>query len=278
MAFIKTPEELLDADITAGQFRILIHLIRYSLDDGHSYIGYTKLAAACRTSKGSIIKSIKELESMGFLEITHRGTFSRSNDIKLTLENGLNRCRMTTGELTSGTSVQGSLNESLKGSLNNTPKGTQKESQGSLNETPYIDNRFKYLDLNLNTHETGSLNESPEGSGEESKKAPADGAAGRSMPKEGLAKEVLAEGSQLDIEDLCLWQAFKEAFPKRYPWFQLVRAGKKIGLRGIGKMGDTLLDRVWTEVFGWFELRGVPVEKLKLNTRFNNEIIIKEAA
>lgn len=222
MAFVKVPEELLDADITAAQFRILANLIKYSFDDGHSYIGYAKLAAACYTSKGFIIKSIKELEQKGFLRISHRGDFSRSNDITLTLENGLKKCRTSEGN-SSGTALKGSLNETPKGSLNETPKGSLNETHGSLNETPHKDIRFKYQDLNLNTREEGSLLNTPRVHSNYT--APDDLTSGRSMPSqqagEGLAKRVSAD--PLAAKDKRMCKLLTRIYPDFTTWYALFR-------------------------------------------------------
>ena len=283
MAFIQIPLEIITAkNLSAAEKVLAAALMNFRWKETNiTYIGNYKLAEFLNTSRPAIIRNLQSLESKQYIIINSRKNGSASNEILLTFERGIEF-------------ALGGVQPSLEGYQNVTPRGTQnvtpKEYQNVTpetqnvtpeyqNVTPHIDLKFKYEDLNIvNARKGEAQNDTPEGCSEASKKAPADGAAGLSMPIQESAKEVLAESSQLDLEDLCLWQAFKEAFPKRYPWFQLVRAGKKIGLRGIGKMGDTLLDRVWTEVFGWFELRGVPVEKLKLNTRFNNEIIIKEAA
>ena len=277
MAFIKVPEELLDLDITPGQFKVLVNLIRYSFDDGHSYIGYTKLAAACHTSKGAIVKSVKELAALGLIDITHRGTFSRSNDIRLTFDNGLVSSGRISGENSGQTLKQGSLNESPKGSLNESLKGSLNESRGTQEKTSHKDIRFKYQDLNLNTREEGTQNDTPRVYSNNT--APADVAAGRSAPGEQArsesAKEVMASSAQLDIDDLCLWEGFVEAYPRRYPWFELVRVKNQLLLRGIGKMGDSMLTAAWDDVAGWFSLRGRNVAKAGQNQRFSGEIVIR---
>ena len=268
MAFVKIPEELLDADITAAQFRILANLIKYSFDDGHSYIGYTKLAEACYTSKGFIVKSMKELEEKGFVQISHRGKFSRSNDVLLTFENGLKKRRVS-GEILAGAPLKGSLNEtpkrslneSPKGSLNESPKGSLNESHGSLKETPHKDIRFKYQDLNLNTRETGSLNHTP---GVNSKyMEPDDVASGRTMPggdadtvAENSAKEVGAAPTQTELEDFYLVSAFFEAFPELEPWVRFSKVGGYFALQPIGKLGKQRLDGEAQKVSGWFTLHG----------------------
>lgn len=277
MAFVKIPEELLDADITAAQFRILANLIKYSFDDGHSYIGYTKLAEACYTSKGFIVKSMKELEEKGFVQISHRGKFSRSNDVLLTFENGLKK-RRASGEILAGAPLKGSLNETPKGSLNESPKGSLNESHGSLNETPHKDIRFKYQDLNLNTRETGCLKETP--GANSNYIAPDDVASGRTMPggdadtvAENSAKEVQAAPTQTELEDFCLVSAFFEAFPGLRPWINISRIGGYIGLQPIGKLGEKHLDDNGAKVRGWFGLRGVKLVFVPVNKVLKGQIL-----
>ena len=237
------------------------------------------MAAACHTGKGSIIRIMKNLEKMGFVEIAHRGIFSRSNDVKLTIENGLKKCRPSSGEICAGNTPQGTRGESIEGTHSETPTRTHSESCGTHGETPHIDKRFKYQDLNLKTREKGTQNETPRVSSKEI--APADVTAGRLMPNSGCAgsarKEGMAEGAQLDIEDYCLWQDFKLDFSGCYPWLQLVRVQNHLLIRGLGRMGEDILVKAWDEVKAWFAARGVVVEKVGQSQRFSGEIIIKEA-
>ena len=223
MAFVKVPEELLDLDITPGQLKILINLIRYSFDDGHSYIGYAKLAKSCKTDKSALIKNIQKLAQLKLIEITHRGTFSRSNDIKLTFENGL----LNSGRISEGNSGQnttkGCLNDTPKGCLNDTPRGCLNDTQGCLNDTPHNDIRFKYQDLNLNTREEGSLLNTPRG--HSNNIAPDDLTSGRSMPSqqagEGLAKRVSAE--PLAAKDKRMCKLLTRIYPDFTTWYALFR-------------------------------------------------------
>ena len=220
---------------------------------------------------------MKDIEALGFIQMTHRGIFSRSNDIKLTIEDGLKRCQQSSGGIVADTTSKGSHSETPEGTHSETLEGTHGESYGTHGETPHKDIRFKYQDLNLNTRETGTHDETPK---EEEKAEFSDVAENRSMPTSGgagSASETMLVGSQLDIEDLCLWRAFKEAFPSRCAWFQLVRAQNQLIMRGIGKMGDDMLDRAWDEVFGWFFNRGFHIVRASQNQRFNSEIVIKEA-
>lgn len=290
MAFIKIPEELLDADITAAQFRVIVNLIKYSFDDGHSYIGYTKLAAACKTDKSAVIKSIKELERRRFLTVSQRGKFNRSNDIKLTLDEGLKSYRPTCGDFSAGETV-GSVCElptvsalnTPKGCQNTTPQGCLKPTLGCQNTTPYKDIRFKYLDLNLNTRETGCLKATP--GANSNYIAPDDVASGRTMPggdadivAENSAKEVQAAAAQTELEDFCLVSAFFEAFPGLQSWVNISRIGGYIGLQPIGSLGKQRLDVESSKVSGWFGLRGVKLVFVPVNKVLKGQILKGSAA
>ena len=275
MSFVKIPDELLDADITAAQFRILANLIKYSFDDGHSYIGYTKLAEACYTSKGFIIKSIKELEQKGFIQISHRGNFSRSNDITLTFDRGLKKSRKS-GENLSGAARKGSLNETPQGSLNETPQGSLNETEGSLNETPHNDIRFKYQDLNLNTREQGSLLNTPISSSIE-KKEFSDVAENLSMPDggqaaESSAKEVSVAGIQTEIEDFCIFSAFFESFPTLKPWINISKVGNSIEIQPIGYLGEKYLGEIKDRAAGWISMRAMKPVFIPANKKLNGTL------
>lgn len=276
MSFVKIPDEILDADISSAQFRILANLIKYSFDNNHSYIGYAKLADACYTSKSFVIKAMKDLENKGFIQILHRGSFSRSNDILLTFENGKMRHR-STGDFMDDAAPKGCLNDTPKGCLNDTPKGCLNDTHGCLNDTPYIDKRFKYQDLNLKTRDKGCLNDTPKG--EMNKNiAPADVASGRSMPSRqagtSSASDVQAENPQFELEDACLFSAFKEVFPDIAVWAQFVRLKNRVFIRSIGATGEQVISKNWDNISGWFGLRGQKVGRLNANERFLNEIAI----
>ena len=275
MAFVKVPEELLDLDITPGQLKILINLIRYSFDDGHSYIGYAKLAKSCKTDKSALIKNIQKLAQLKLIEITHRGTFSRSNDIKLTFENGLlNSGRMSEGNSGQNT-TKGCLNDTPKGCLNDTPRGCLNDTQGCLNDTPHKDIRFKYQDLNLNTREKGSLNDTPRG--HSNNIAPDDMTSGRSMPSqqagEGLAKRVCAEPLAAKDEVLSVWRDCEAHFKDISADLELFQVGKSFGIRKKSKFALTDDIRA-QEVQSWLSERGIIATVIDSGKHYLGEIVI----
>jgi len=286
MSFVMIPEELLSIKLSSAQFRALIQIINNTYSSGKyagcCCLGYQNLANLCFTTKAAIINTVKQLDELGFIEIDKREKFNRSNALRLTLESGFKRFRGDLRER-SGSDLKGYENNTYDRYENNTDEGYLKDTEGYLkdtqgyeNNTPHIDLKFKNQDLKIKTcacvRNDGYLKDTDENT------APAGVAAGLSKPSqragEGLAKEVCAEAEQLDIDDLCLWQGFVAAYPRRYPWFQLVRVKNQLLLRGIGKMGDSMLTAAWDDVSGWFALRGRHVAKAETNKRFNGEIIV----
>ena len=280
MSFVKIPDELLDADITAAQFRILANLIKYSFDDGHSYIGYTKLAEACYTSKSAIIKALAKLQEKGFIQISHRGKFSRSNDIVLTFDNGLKKCRKS-GEKISDTARKGCLNDTPQGCLNDTPQGCLNDTYGCLNDTPHKDIRFKYQDLNLNTRETGSLLNTPRANSNYI--APDDVASGRSMPDgeqvaESSARKDEVESAQTELEDFCIISAFFEVFPAIKPWVNISKVGGYIAIHPIGPLGEKYFGEIKERAAGWFALRNIKLVLVPANQKLKGQLLKGGAA
>ncbi len=289
MSFVMIPEELLSVDLSAAQFRAIVQIMNNTYSTGKfagcCCLGYQNLAELCFTTKAAMIKTVRQLSELGFIEINQREKFNRSNALKLTLESGLKRLRTDMG-VSSGDDSYRYQNNTDKGYQNNTfqryqnnTEGYLKDTLGYLKDTPHIDLKFKNLDLkNINARGEGNQNVTARVHSKDNE--PDDVTSGRSMPnsgRAGSASEAEAEGSQLDIEDLCLWQDFKEEFPSRWSWFQLIRVQHQLLMRGIGKMGDDMLYRAWDEVSGWFLSRGFHVVRAEQNQRFSSEIVIKEA-
>ena len=205
MSFVMIPEELLEVDISAAQLRALIHIINNTYSSGKyagcCCLGYQNLADLCYTHKGAAINTLKQLEQLGFIEINRRDRFNRSNAIRLTLENGYERCRSKSGDC-SDNNLERSLNRTDERSLNHTPErslnrtderslnrtlGSLNRTEGSLNRTPHKDLKFKNQDLKTKNARVrvkeGSLNRTLE----DNQIAPTDVAVGRSMPDGGQA-------------------------------------------------------------------------------------------
>ena len=296
MAFIQIPLDIITAtNITNAEKIVVAALLNFRWKDTNiTYIGNYKLAEFLHTSRQAIIRALKNLEEKQYIIINPRKNGSQSNEILLTIERGiefalegmqkpLEGYQIDTPKGTQNDTPEGYQNDTPEGYQNDTPEGYQNDTPetqigtpGYQNDTPHKDIIFKYPDLNLKTREEGNQNDTPRV--HSNYIAPADVAAGLSKPSqqagEGLAKEVCAEAEQLDIDDLCLWQGFVAAYPRRYPWFQLVRVKNQLLLRGIGKMGDSMLTAAWDDVSGWFALRGRHVAKAETNKRFNGEIIV----
>ena len=280
MSYIAIPEELLEVNISAAQFRALIHIIKNTYSSGKyagcCCLGYRILADKCFTDKSAIIKTIRQLEGLGFIEIDKREKFNRSNALRLTLENGLKRCRSGMAVPERG-SFYGCQNTTDNGCQNTTDNGCQNTTQGCLkttlgcqNTTPHKDLNFKNLNLKTKTraqaYEDGCLKptdtdaESPE----KRKTEPDDVASGRTMPDgdadtvaKNSAKEVQAAPTQTKLEDFCLVSAFFEVFPELQSWVNISRIGGYIGLQPIGKIAEKRINIAGGMIREWFEHKGV---------------------
>lgn len=281
-SFVKLPSKLIfHPDITALELRVLSVLIFWSgintKDDGHVKFGAEKLGKQIGISRMACRKALLKLQNLNLIKINHRGnlaneSFGLSNDIELNINEGLKFLE------NGGSPEEGDLYKKDTGHLYINDTGTciqkdtdlyKKDTGVYKKYTGHIDDRFK-ININLNKIRAR----------ERTHNAPDDVTSGQSMPTSGFAgsaSKADVEGSQLDIEDLCLWRAFKDDFPRRAPWFQLVRAQHRLIMRGIGKMGDDMLCRAWDEVLAWFAVRGTKIEKAAENQRFFSEIVIKEA-
>lgn len=279
MSFVKLPTDLLTVtNITASEKLMLAALIYFSIDDTNkTYIGNYKLADFLRTSRAAIVRSLKNLEKYNYIIINPRKNSSKSNEITLTVGRGIDFALAGAQNSSKGYQI-----DTPEETQFDTPKETQFDTRGYQIDTPHIDNRFKYLDLNLNTRETGTQFGTPRA---DSNIAPADGAAGRSMPDgeadaaaDNMAKDVSAAAAQTELEDFCLVSAFFEVFPGLAAWVYLSRVGGYISMQPIGKMGERKLDEVKKEVAGWFELRGVKLAFLPVNEKLKGVVLNKEAA
>ena len=233
MAFVMIPEELLTIKLSSAQFRALIQIINNTYSSGKyagcCCLGYQNLANLCFTTKGAIISTVKQLEELGFIEIDKRERFNRSNALRLTLENGFNRCRGNF-EGTSGNDLKGSLNSTDERSLNstderslNSTEGSLNSTLGSLNSTPHIDLKFKNLDLKTKqrarTREERYLKDTDENI------APADVAAGLSKPSQ-QAGENSAGNVGADVwaaKDKRMRKLLTRIYPDFTTWYALFR-------------------------------------------------------
>ncbi len=216
--FVKIPEEILDADISASELRILANLIKYSLDNNHSYIGYSKLATACKMTKAHVINLIKQLQDKKFIKVTPRGAFSRSNDILLTLSEGLNMSGRQVGGLAADTE-QGYKNYTEQRYKNYTEQGYKNYTEEYKNYTPYKEERFKNLDLKFKNGEEYK-NYTPDAANKE-ELATADRAAVRSMPINEPSK--CSFGGDFAAKDAEIAEYINLHYPSFNVWYSLFR-------------------------------------------------------
>lgn len=292
MSFVMIPEELLEVDISAAQLRALIHIINNTYSSGKyagcCCLGYQNLADLCYTHKGAAINTLKQLEQLGFIEINRRDRFNRSNAIKLTLENGYERCRSKSGDC-SDNNFEGSLNHTSERSLNRTDErslnrtlGSLNRTEGSLNRTPHKDLKFKNQDLKTKNARVcvkeGSLNRTLE----DNQIAPTDVAVGRSMPDGGQAAKSSAGDEEVSAgaaksKNQILVDDMRAAFTDIFADLSLSMAGNTYILRKKGKYA-LIKDVRLREVLYWMMRRGLDARILDPNTRVLGETLLEEVA
>ncbi len=284
MSFVMIPEELLEVDISAAQLRALIHIINNTYSSGKyagcCCLGYQNLADLCYTHKGAAINTLKQLEQLGFIEINRRDRFNRSNAIRLTLENGYERCRSKSGDC-SDNNLERSLNRTDERSLNRT-LGSLNRTKGSLNRTPHKDLKFKNQDLKTKNARVrvkeGSLNRTLE----DNQIAPTDVAVGRSMPDGGQAAKSSAGNEEISAgaaktKNQILVDDMRAAFTDIFADLSLSMAGNTYILRKKGKYA-LIEDVRLREVLYWMMRRGLDARILDPNTRVLGETLLEEVA
>lgn len=292
MSFVMIPEELLEVDISAAQLRALIHIINNTYSSGKyagcCCLGYQNLADLCYTHKGAAINTLKQLEQLGFIEINRRDRFNRSNAIRLTLENGYERCRSKSGDC-SDNNLERSLNHTPERSLNRTDErslnrtlGSLNRTEGSLNRTPHKDLKFKNQDLKTKNARVrvkeGSLNRTLE----DNQIAPTDVAVGRSMPDGGQAAKSSAGNEEVSAgaaktKNQILVDDMRAAFTDIFADLSLSMAGNTYILRKKGKYA-LIEDVRLREVLYWMMRRGLDARILDPNTRVLGETLLEEVA
>ena len=306
MSFVMIPEELLEVNISAAQLRALVHIINNTYSSGKyagcCCLGYQNLANLCFTNKPVMIKIVQQLEELGFIEINRRERFNRSNAIKLTLENGYERCWSKIGGCSGNTNNERCLNDTFKRCLNttderclnttfqgcqNTTQGCLNTTLGCLNDTPHIDLKFKNQDLKTKNAcaraGQGCLNDTFDKSVAEGDQiAPADVAAGRSMPGRGQAahesaKEVRAAAGAAKDADLDLLDAMRAKFTDIFADLSLSRAGNTYILRKKGKYA-LIEDVRLREVLYWLCNRGLDARIMDESARVLGEVLLEEVA
>lgn len=284
MSFVMIPEELLEVDISAAQLRALIHIINNTYSSGKyagcCCLGYQNLADLCYTHKGAAINTLKQLEQLGFIEINRRDRFNRSNAIRLTLENGYERCRSKSGDC-SDNNLERSLNRTDERSLNRT-LGSLNRTEGSLNRTLHKDLKFKNQDLKTKNARVrvkeGSLNRTLE----DNQIAPTDVAVGRSMPDGGQAAKSSAGNEEVSAgaaktKNQILVDDMRAAFTDIFADLSLSMAGNTYILRKKGKYA-LIEDVRLREVLYWMMRRGLDARILDPNTRVLGETLLEEVA
>ncbi len=284
MSYIAIPEELLDVELSAAQFRALIHIIKNTYSRGKyagcCCLGYRILAERCFTSKAAMIQTVRQLENLGFVEIDKRERFNRSNALKLTLENGLKCC--SAGMAVPGCSSFYGYEKNTDDRYENNTLGYLKDTDGYLKDTPHKDLKFKNQDLKTKNARVcvkeGSLNRTLE----DNQIAPTDVAVGRSMPDGGQAAKSSAGNEEVSAgaaktKNQILVDDMRAAFTDIFADLSLSMAGNTYILRKKGKYA-LIEDVRLREVLYWMMRRGLDARILDPNTRVLGETLLEEVA
>jgi len=232
--FTKIPTEIIKSkQISNLEFRVLSVLIMISsYNNGHSYFGSFRLSDMCGIGRVALRKALNNLVNLHLVTVTQRGSFSRSNDIFLTLQSGIEFLQ-SGGIAKKAPTVD--LNDSPSVDLNDS-RVDLNDSRVDLNDSPI---KIKDLNnLNLNNKNTVDLNDSPDKTNLNHHIAPADVAAGLSMPcgeqvaAKNLAKEECAGAQAAKIQ--ALLPVLNEYFGELRPWIQIFEVNNKIGIRVLG--------------------------------------------
>ena len=232
--FTKIPTEIIKSkQISNLEFRVLSVLIMISsYNNGHSYFGSFKLSDMCGIGRVALRKALNNLVNLRLVTVTQRGSFSRSNDIFLTLQSGIEF--LQSGGVAKKTPTV-DLKDSPSVDLNDS-RVDLNDSRVDLNDSPV---KIKDLNnLNLNNKNTVDLNDSPDKTNLNRHIAPADVAAGLSMPcgeqiaAESLAKNECAESAA--DKKLALMPIIKDYFGDKIAWIQIFEVQNKIGIRVLG--------------------------------------------
>ena len=271
-SFVKIPTDIVKSHAISNlEFRVLANIVILSTyNDGHSFLGSFKLSDMCGIGRAALRKALSNLEAMKLIKITQRGNFSRSNDILLTMSEGL-------AFLQNGGSVKSTLEVDLKDSPQvdlNDSRVALKDSPVYLKEPPYKDIDLNNIYLNNNRAEV-DLKDSPKKERSGSKKATDDVASVRSMPcqqadDELARKEVV--GSQCELTDYILVDDFKQEFEDILPLITLFKIGNEWGVRPFMRLPERAIRAI--EIRSFFEKRGQKITFFEAKTHKNGEIIM----
>ena len=288
MSFVKLPTEIIfDKNLTAGEVRLLAALINFTLDDTNkTFIGNYKLAEYLGTSRAAVLRSLKELSKKQYLSITPRKNSSKSNEILLTLERGINFALAGAQKKP----LEGNHFDTPQGNHFDTPQGNHFDTVGNHFDTPHIDLKFKNQDLLFKAgKEQGNHFDTPEGgkggvvndsvleSVQMTAKvgnhiAPADDATGRSMPNQESARKVQVE-TQAANDDKSLVEGIKANFKDIAADLEVFKVGNQYGLRKKSKY--SLIEAVRaSEVVEYLASLGIVAQVVDYNQHYPNEEVI----
>lgn len=264
--FAKLPQEIIfNKNLTAGEVRLIAALMVFDFLDGgkKSEFGSYKIAEKMNTSPAAVRRLLKDLEEKHYIKITNQDFNGRkkSSKIELTLNNGI---YFALAGVQNNTSERNQNDSSLRNQNDSTLRN-QNDSKKNQNDSTHIEERKKDIKEIKEKNQNDSTNEQME---------TGDGAPVRSMPEKNQQKGISGE-FQTNIEDYCLYQAFFEEFKNNLYRFDLVQVDEYICFRPL-RMFRNMCEDVFKAAADWFEARGRVLQWLDSNTRYQNEIIIKQ--
>ena len=237
-SFIKVPTEILkNHEVSNLEFRVLTSLIFLSsFRNNHCFLGSEKLAEFCGIGRAACRNALKRLQEMHFITITNQSNCSRSNDISLSLDTGIQFLR--DGGRVKHNEV--ALNDSPKGDLNDSGVDLN-NPRVDLKEPPHIEIDLNINKYNLNNNEV-DLKRPPktDKKSKQNKIATSGVADVRSMPIQESAKGSLDGNlAAKDKQIAALWRICQEEHKEIANDLEIIRVGETYGIRKISKYALT---------------------------------------
>ena len=269
-SYIKIPTEIVkNHNISNLEFRVLANIVFLSsYNNGHSFLGSFKLSSMCGIGRAALRKALSNLETMHLISISQRGNYSRSNDILLTIQDGVKFLQ------------NGGSAKTPEVDLKDSPRVDLKDSPVDLKEPPYKDINLNNINLNNKKTEV-DLKEPPKKEIKANNHiATGDVAPVRSMPENESAKNEVA-ACQCELEDYLLADGFFDRFKDLKPWVEVVKWCYDWGFdyivrpAGRGGMFSKKIAENRVEIEKFFAEKKQKITVFSQKTRKIGEIIIK---
>ncbi len=261
--FSAIPIEWLTSKKLSSSEKILLGvLIWLSDENGESKTGYDSLAEFSCLSRRQCINLVDRLEKMGYIERIIRNNRRYSSILRVCF-GGLG------GAIQNGRECTRVHSQSENRECNLKQSGVQFKAIGSATDSTLN----KDLNLNLKLINNGSAIEcTPDKKNPIHHIAPADVAAGRSMPNQESARKVQVE-TQAANDDKSLVEGIKANFKDVAADLEFFKVGNQYGLRKKSKY--SLIEAVRaSEVVDYLASLGIVAQVVDYNQHYPNEEVI----